>query len=385
VLTDKAVDFVKRRAPRAKPFFLWLTYTAPHSGGPNPNPQPPSNCDGTAKPAPRHAHAFDSEPLPSPPNFNEADVSDKPAEIQSRPLFTQTRIDNITRQYRCRLESLLSVDEGVKRIVGALKARGELGNTYVAYTSDNGFFHGEHRIPNGKQHIYEESIRVPLEMRGPRIPRGRTVRDLTINADLTATILDIANTSPGLKLDGRSLLPFARHPTRERGRELLIEQPTFEAIRTHRYMYAEHDTGEQELYDLRNDPFELQSLHSSTAYAPVMARLANRLHDLENCAGASCRTHPDLSLHLSFKRGHRGGRPCARKPIIASVRGPSSGGVDQVEFYVGGAVVAVDDSSPFRHRLPYRRFHGKTRVRARATMLDGRRMTLDRHLRACRH
>ena len=85
VLTRKAVDFVDRRAPKAKPFFLWLTYTAPHSGGPDPNPNPPFNCSGAAKPAPRHAHAFDSEPLPRPPNFNEANVSDKPAEIRNLP------------------------------------------------------------------------------------------------------------------------------------------------------------------------------------------------------------------------------------------------------------------------------------------------------------
>jgi len=70
VLTSKAVDFVDRRARKRKPFFLWLTYTAPHIGGPNPNPNPPFNCGGTAKPAPRHAHAFDSEPLPKPPTFN---------------------------------------------------------------------------------------------------------------------------------------------------------------------------------------------------------------------------------------------------------------------------------------------------------------------------
>ena len=87
MLTRKAVNLVDRRAPKAKPFFLWLTYTAPHSGGPDPNPNPPLNCRTTAKPAPRHAHAFDSELLPRPPNFNEADVSDKPAEIRNPPAF----------------------------------------------------------------------------------------------------------------------------------------------------------------------------------------------------------------------------------------------------------------------------------------------------------
>src|SRR5205823_3296091 len=95
VLTGKAVSFVDRRAPQAKPFFLWLTYTAPHAGGPDPNPNPPSNCFNTAKPAPRHADAFAFQPLPKPPNFNEADVSDKPAEIRNRPLLKPARIADI--------------------------------------------------------------------------------------------------------------------------------------------------------------------------------------------------------------------------------------------------------------------------------------------------
>jgi N-acetylglucosamine-6-sulfatase len=93
-------------------------------------------------------------------------------------------------------------------------------------------------------------------------------------------------------MDGRSLIPVAQNPGIESGRELLIEEPTFEAIRTERYKYVEYDTGEKELYDLRNDPFELQSRHNAPAYAAVKAQLADRLHKLQDCAGASCRVHP---------------------------------------------------------------------------------------------
>jgi N-acetylglucosamine-6-sulfatase len=292
VLTGKAVDFVNRRAPQAQPFFLWLTYTAPHIGFPDPNPNPPFNCDGAAKPAPRHAHAFDSEPLPRPPNFNEADVSDKPAAIRNLPLLSAGQIGKIQRKYRCELESLLSVDEGVKKVVDALRAKGELDNTLIIYTSDNGYFHGEHRIPTGKLHIYEQSIRVPLKMRGPGIPRGVSVGDLAINADLAPTIVDAANANPGLVMDGLSLIPVAQNPGIESGRELLIEEPSFEAIRTERYMYAEHNTGEKELYDLQSDPFELQSRHDDPAYASVEAQLAAHLHVLQSCGGPTCSAHP---------------------------------------------------------------------------------------------
>jgi N-acetylglucosamine-6-sulfatase len=292
VLTGKAVNFVGRRAPHAQPFFLWLTYTAPHWAAPDPNPNPPHDCRHAAKPAPRHAHAFDSEPLPKPPNFNEPYVADKPAEIRNRPRLNASQITDIQRTYRCELESLLSVDEGVKKVVDALRAKGELDNTVIVYTSDNGFFHGEHRIPWDKMHIYEESIRVPLEMRGPGIPAGEKVGAMAINADLAPTIVDVANANPGLIMDGRSLIPVAQNPGIAQGRELLIEEPGFKAIRTEGYMYAEHSSGEKELYDLQNNPFELVSRHNDPAYASVRAQLAARLHELRTCAGAGCRTHP---------------------------------------------------------------------------------------------
>ncbi len=193
--------------------------------------------------------------------------------------------------YRCELESLLSVDEGVKKVVDALQAKGELGNTVLIYTSDNGYFHGEHRIPKDKQHIYEESIRVPLLMRGPGIPQGVNRGPLVINADLAPTLVDLANANPGQAMDGRSLIPVANNPSIEQGRELLIEEPTFAAIRTERYMYAEYRTGERELYDLANDPFELVSRHNGPTYASVRQRLATELQKLRTCGGSSCRLH----------------------------------------------------------------------------------------------
>ncbi|MGH2965025.1 MAG: sulfatase/phosphatase domain-containing protein [Solirubrobacterales bacterium] len=187
-------------------------------------------------------------------------------------------------------------------MVDALEANGELDNTLIIYTSDNGYFNGEHRIRASKAHIYEESIRVPLEMRGPGIPQGVTVNPLVINADLAPTILGVASAArPGLVMDGRSLVPVAQRPGVERGRELLIEQPprsdpgsgSFEAIRTESYMYAEHDTGERELYHLQGDPFELQNLDGDPGYADVEAQLADQLAGLQTCAGATCLVHSE--------------------------------------------------------------------------------------------
>ena len=135
--------------------------------------------------------------MPKPPNFNEADVSDKPQVIRQLPRLTQQQIGNIQRKYRCELESLLAVDTGVKKVINTLKAKGALDNTLIIYTSDNGYFHGEHRIPGDKTRVYEESIHGPLLMRGPGVPKGVTINPLVTNADLAPTIIDAANTHAG--------------------------------------------------------------------------------------------------------------------------------------------------------------------------------------------
>jgi arylsulfatase A-like enzyme len=400
VFSDLAVEAIQRNAPGG-PFLLGVMYTAPHSGGPNPNPNPPFNCFGAApKPAPRHADAFNSEPLPVPPNYNEADVSDKPAAVQASPPITDDQTQAIRRKYRCRIESLLSVDEGVGRILDALEAAGELDDTLVVFTSDNGFFHGEHRIQTGKNRVYEEAVRVPLVIRGPGIPAGVTVEDLAVNADLAPTILDAAGATGGLAQDGRSLLPYAAHPKRLHGRELLLEKGsvvdadddaipqtgTFSAIRTRRYVYAENITGELELYDLATDPYELQNQINNPAYDVAQAALASRLASLRSCAGPSCRTKPDLKLKLpKSERDH--GRSCRDpKDFIARVRGSGASQLRRTGFEVGGSEAGHDKSGPFKKEIRPRLLRAKKRpeIRALAELLDGRELSLQKRVRICR-
>jgi N-acetylglucosamine-6-sulfatase len=384
VLTQRAVKFIQRGAPPSKPFFLWLTYSAPHSNPPDPNPQPPSDCDGAAKPAPRDADAYASEPLPQPPNFNEADVSDKPSAIRQLPLLDSSQVDEITRKYRCALESLRSVDDGVGRILDTLRRRGELGDTYVIYTSDNGFLNGEHRLSEAKIKPYEESLRVPLVIRGPGIPQGRTAHDLAINADLAPTIVQLAGAKPGLPMDGRSLLPAARNPRIERGRELSIEafeHSGFRGIRTQRYVYVTFKTNERELYDLRADPYELQNVAADPAYREVRSVLARRLRKLRTCRGDGCRLRPRVSLELRKRPQGRPGRRCAAAPIRAEVSGAQAGSVVEAEFELDGRPVASDTTPPFRRVIAAD--PGPTTLEVRVSMLDGRRMTIERRLQVC--
>ena len=230
------------------------------------------------------------------PSFNEANVSDKPVGIRNRPLLGPQRIRQIRESYQQRLESLLAVDEAVARLVEALRRARDLDDTLIIFTSDNGFFHGEHRVPTGKLLPYEPSIRVPLIMRGPGIPAGRRVHQRVANIDLAPTIVDAAGATPGRIMDGRSLLPVIAQPNVSLRRDLLIERGpgvgTFTAVRAPNYFYAEYGNGEQELYDLARDPYQLRSRHTDPAYAAIRESLAERLAHLRACSGLACRARP---------------------------------------------------------------------------------------------
>ena len=287
-ITQRAVNFLERSSDR--PFFLWTTYVAPHTGGPV-ELDDPVGYKSTV-PAPRHYAAFAGTPLPRPPSFNEADVSDKPPLVRTRPRLSRWQISAITETRRQRLASLLAVDEGVGRIIETLQDTGALANTVVIFTSDNGWMAGEHRVPSGKMLAYEPSIRVPLLMRGPGIPAGARRSDLVWNGDLAPTILALAGARPAFPLDGRSLLASP-----DPHRAILLEGPAaprtlglprFTGLRTQRYKYVEHLWGAKELYDLRRDPYELANLVRLPRMAGVKAQLGRRLAHLRGCAGSGC-------------------------------------------------------------------------------------------------
>jgi arylsulfatase A-like enzyme len=280
VLARKARQFIRRGSQGRKPFFLTLATGAPHTEGREEGPDP--------RPAPRHRGRFSRAALPKPPSFNERDVSDKPSHIQSRPRIGTAARLSLKSTNRDRLASLLAVDDAVQGIVNELAEGRELRDTLLIFTSDNGFLLGEHRL-RAKTLLYEESVRVPLLMRGPGIPAGAERRQITGNIDLAPTILDVAETEPGHTIDGVSLLPFARNPRRGDTRDILLENTVSAAVRTSRYTYAEHSSGETELYDLQSDPFQLHSRHDDPALDPVEAGLARRLDQLRACAGEGCR------------------------------------------------------------------------------------------------
>jgi N-acetylglucosamine-6-sulfatase len=366
-ITGRANELIAAAAPGRRPWFMSVAWLAPHAGGPRDPDDPPGIA--TPSPALKYRNAFALSPLPRPASFNEADMSDKPLALQGLPRIGAVRAARIQEDYQQRLESLLSVDDAVASIVAELRSVGELDNTLILFTSDNGFFHGEHRVPSGKLLVYEPSIRVPLLMRGPGIPRGRTLNQLVSNADLAPTILAAAHATPGRAQDGRSLLDLVRDPRVEWGRELLLESGTpqgltTEGLRNYRWKYVEHSNGESELYDLRNDPDELTSLHADPRFAGLRGQLASRLHALETCAGAGCRTRP--ALHLTLRR-----HGCR---LVGKVAGADAGSIESVKFSVTRRGAARLGRSRGRRVL----------VRATVRLDDGRAVTLDKSRRACR-
>ena len=359
----------------------------------------PSVCRNTAKPAVQDLGDLDAEPLPVPPNFNEANVTDKPAEIRGLGLMGNKTIARIDKNFRCRAESLLSLDRGVNRIIGALRDSGELDNTLVIYTSDNGFFHGEHRIPSGKNRVYEEATRVPLMMRGPGVPKGVTVDELAANTDLAPTIADAADAKPLVKVDGRSLLPLAAHPDRYRGREILLEQYSglaeagepdgnvYVAIRTPRYKYVRNATGEIELYDEVADPYELKNQALNPKFADVATALNKRLRALATCEGGECRLKPKLVLKVKAERKKGRGHNCFKAGSFSAKlpRGTKQEPLAQATFRVGDKTVGIVDDPPFKLDLPPKalRSERKPEIAVDGQLLDGRIRTVHSKYKVC--
>ncbi|MEA2407446.1 MAG: N-acetylglucosamine-6-sulfatase [Thermoleophilaceae bacterium] len=398
--TRRATELIDAASPGEQPFFMSLWYVAPHRGAPRDADDPPR--PGTPSPAPRHRDAFAGVRMPRHPNFNERNMYDKPQVVADRPRLSPELAAGVEENWRQENEALMGVDEGVAQIVEALRRNGELENTLIVYMSDNGFMHGEHRALAEKVLPYEESIRVPLVMRGPGIPRGRVDQRLVGNLDVPATILDAADAVSGRVLDGRSLLELLADPGAEWGRDILIENgngangvPAYRGMRTYRFKYIEHrTTGEYELYDLEKDPYELQSLDGRASYARVQADLRSRLRQLVSCAGVDCLARPHLTL--SVRSDGRRVRGCFRKDLRIEVHGSKRARLVHADVMIGRRRVErllnipaargrrggpVTLSGRVRHQQIHRR--GRFRLRVLAETEDGRKLTLDRVLRRC--
>ena len=310
-----------------QPFYLQLDYTAPHGDFRRP---------AGPEPAPRHYTFFDGAPYPHSreEGFNEGNVNDKPRFIREAPYLSGEEIHTYRVYYDKALASLRAIDDGVKTVLDTLGSQHRLRNTYIIFTSDNGFFYGEHRLTGGKFLAYEPSTHLPLLIRGPGIKAGTATGELAANTDIAPTVLELAGVTPDKSVDGTSLVPFLRDPSLRTRRGILFEsfvetddveangEPTaqsvpvtgatersarakassggakasivappkdYEGIRLGPYKYIEWPDGEKELYDITKDPNELNNIVRVPNYFPIRAFLHAQLIRLEACVGHTCR------------------------------------------------------------------------------------------------
>ncbi len=315
-------DFIRTSVAKKRPFFAFLAPYAPHK---------PST------PAPEDVGTYAGAQAPRTPSFNQADVRAMPDYIRDLPLLTQEEITAIDTIRQRRLESLQALDRGVHGLVQTLRSLHQLRNTYIVFTSDNGFHLGQHRLPAGKQTPYDTDTRVPFLMRGPGIEAGTRNGHLVGNVDLAPTFADMARLKSIPFADGRSIMPLVG-PTGERpkswrvayllehwrevsaaasgtaptttspkepadvdegglsGTKALDKRATkgrahvggYSAVRTRYYLYVKDVGGTRQLYDVRTDP---DQMHNLAGRQPNLEKhLAEILADLRNCKDRGCRT-----------------------------------------------------------------------------------------------
>lgn len=312
VISNKATDFIRRAANDHVPFFMYLTPFVPHS---------------PATPAPRYANDFVGATAPRTTSFDQADISKMPTWLQSHPRLTAIELADIDALYRRRLQSMEAVEDLVQNLVDTLTQTGELDNTYLVFTSDNGFHQGQHRLMSGKNTEFDEDLLVPMIVRGPGVAAGVRSELPTVNVDFAPTFLELAGVTIPTGVDGRSLAPilhgaaptswrqavFLEHAADVPGNALaraavastlepddllfapapapavLAGPPPFDGVRTARYTYVEYQSGEKELYDHQTDPAQLANI-ATTADPMIVAGLAAVVRAMHGCQGDACRT-----------------------------------------------------------------------------------------------
>jgi arylsulfatase A-like enzyme len=291
VVASRGVQFIHAAAQRRRPFFLELATFAPHH---------------PYVPAPQDAYDFPGLKAPEPPSFNVLPTH-APLWLALHHRLTAGDVGTINRVYQRRAQSVQAVDRMIGQIEQALAATGQARDTYIVFSSDNGLHTGEYRLMPGKLTAFNTDIHVPLVVTGPGVRAGTTTGKLAENVDLAETFTALAHTP--YHGDGRSLAALLHGQTPANWRTAVLvehhsppravtdpdfQQPasgqptTYEAMRTHGFLYVEYADGEREFYDLRRDPFELHNIVSLLT-ARQLAHLHLELLGMERCRGtASC-------------------------------------------------------------------------------------------------
>ena len=286
VIAERTNETVREFAADDDPFLIYSWHLAPHyriNGNGTPVPPPAS---------PRDRGRFDEAIPPSFSSaaFNERNVLDQPRPFRTRRLADP---DVVITEHRARLRALQSVDRAVESLVETLRSVGELNNTVIVFSSDNGYSLGEHRFI-GKNVLTDEVLQVPLLVRGPGIGRG-TASDLPVTlVDLPATFTALAAARPSWLLDGLSFVP-ALHGQDQPFRDTTLVQTgddggdgwAYRGLRTSRYLYGVNGA-DGFLYDNLRDPQQLINRYDDPGYLEVRQLLEQRRGLLLGCRGETC-------------------------------------------------------------------------------------------------
>jgi arylsulfatase A-like enzyme len=297
VLTDYVVSFLQRT--KGEPFMVFLAHKALH-------PNVVQRDDGSVGSIPgqpggfvaaeRHRGRYASAVVPRRENARRAIVR-KPALQRATPglpaLSPATGTSD--KDIRDRLEMLLAVDESTGRIVQTLREMNELDNTVFIFTSDHGYFYGEHGLNEERRLAYEETARIPLIVRYPPLARaGSTPAQMVQTIDLAPTILELTGVRDRVKRQGRSLVPVLNGSGTAWRTALLLEYESdtvfprirnmgYQAVRTGRFKYIHYLEleGMDELYDLETDPYEMDNIVGTERGQAVLPQVQSELARLQ--------------------------------------------------------------------------------------------------------
>lgn len=290
VMRDQADEMISAPERTEKPWYMWVNYVAPHHGGPR-EKDDPENV-GTPVPATEDKHSFDGLELPDLPYMFRT-PTDAPPISPSRKSFDAQGRAELRIAHEQRVEAVQAVDRAVASHVLRLQEAGQLDNTIIIFTSDNGYTTGGHNI-NGKLMQYRETQRIPVILRGPRIPAGRSLSTGVGNPDIATTIMAVAGAVPGRAQDGVNIMPWLNAPAQDRVIPLSAwrvsdgHRQIYSGIRFGDWTYARFSDGSEELYDLADDPYQIRSLALLPEYADELAELRGLSEKYADCAGDTC-------------------------------------------------------------------------------------------------
>ncbi len=285
ILTDKTIDWLKNKRDPNKPFSLNLWHKAVHE---------------RHLPAPRHKDLYKNEDLPTPPyDTHKETFKGKPEWLRRKTYgFKWNENDKIPdelpeitwpinkQKYMQLLRSLIAVDESLGQVIKTLDEMGELENTVIIYSSDNGYFMGEHTFLD-KRLAYENSMRVPMIIRYPKlITKNSIVKEQCLNIDIAPTILDLAGVKKPSYMQGESMVKLVSGKKDKSWRKSMLFEyyvddawpyagPNQVAVRTNKYKLIDNflEDDIDELYDLINDPGEMKNLINDDNYNNVEKEL----------------------------------------------------------------------------------------------------------------